>query len=74
MAKAKVKNATFSWECTNKNGQSVKGEMMAASADVVRAELRKQGLTPKKGKIKKKGGGLFSAQEKTDYNKRYCYF
>ena len=53
MAKAKVKNATFSWECTNAKGKTVKGETIAASADVVKAELRKQGLTPKKGKIKK---------------------
>ena len=65
MAKAKVKNATFSWECTNAKGQTVKGETIAASADVVKAELRKQGLTPKKGKIKKKGGSLFGSKEKT---------
>ncbi|PCI06307.1 MAG: type II secretion system protein F, partial [Gammaproteobacteria bacterium] len=50
MAKAKVKNATFTWECTNKKGTTVKGEMSAASMDVVKAELRKQGLIPKKGK------------------------
>ena len=42
MAKAKAKTANFSWECTNNKGQTVKGEMTAASADVVRAELRKQ--------------------------------
>ena len=60
MAKAKVKNATFTWECTNKKGQTVKGEMVAVSADVVRTELRKRGLTPKKGKIKKKGGGFLT--------------
>jgi type IV pilus assembly protein PilC len=50
--------ATFSWEGTNKAGTSVKGEMKAASPDVVKVELRKQGITPKAGKIKKKSAGL----------------
>ena len=59
MAKAKVKNATYNWECTNNKGQTIKGQSVAASADMVKAELRKQGLTPKKGKIKKKSGSLF---------------
>ena len=43
-AKAKAKNATYFWECTNKKGQSFKGEMVAVSSDVVKAELRKQGI------------------------------
>jgi type IV pilus assembly protein PilC len=60
MAKAKTKSATYSWEATNNKGQVVKGETIAASVDVVKAELRKQGLTPKNGKIKKKSAGLFS--------------
>ena len=67
MAKAKTKNATYSWAGTNKKGQTIKGEMTAASADVVKAELRKQGLTPKKGKIKKKGGSLFSERKKPQF-------
>ena len=62
MAKAKAKSATFSWEGTNNKGQTVKGETTAASIDVVKAELRKQGITPKKGKIKKKSAGLFAAR------------
>jgi type IV pilus assembly protein PilC len=74
MAKAKAKTATFSWECTNKKGQTVKGEMTAASADVVRAELRKQGLTPKKGKIRKKGGGLFTERKKPITTKDIAVF
>jgi type IV pilus assembly protein PilC len=73
-AKAKVKNATYSWECTNKKGQTFKGETVAASADVVKAELRKQGLTPKKGKIKKKGGGLFSERQKPITTKDIAVF
>ena len=63
MAKAKAekksKTVSFLWEGTNNKGSTIKGEMVAASADIVKAELRKQGITPKKGKIKKKSGGLF---------------
>ena len=73
-APAKPKTATYSWECTNKKGQTVKGEMTAASADVVKAELRKQGLTPKKGKVRKKGGGLFSPREKPITTKDIAVF
>ena len=73
-AKNKIKNATFSYECTNNKGQSIKGEMTAASADVVKAELRKQGLTPKKGKIKKKGGSLFAAKQKPITTKDIAVF
>ena len=56
--------ATFRWEGKNKQGTLVRGEMSAANADSVKLELRKQGITPKKGKIKKKGGGLFSGAGK----------
>ncbi len=73
-AKEKIKNATFSYECTNNKGQPIKGEMIAASADVVKAELRKQGLTPKKGKIKKKGGSLFAAKQKPITTKDIAVF
>ena len=63
MAKAKAekksKTVSFLWEGTNNKGSTIKGEMVAASADIVKAELRKQGITPKKGRIKKKSGGLF---------------
>ncbi len=72
--KTKVKNATYSWECTNKKGQTVKGEMTAASVDVVKAELRKQGLVPKKGKIRKKSAGLFAPREKPITTKDIAVF
>jgi len=65
MAKAKkAKSITFTWECTNAKGATIKGETTAASVDVVKAQLRKQGLTPKKGKIKKKGGSLLPTGKK----------
>ena len=73
-AKTKAKNTTFSWQATNKKGQIVKGETTAANADVVKAELRKQGLIPKKGKIKKKSGGLFAEREKSITTKDIAVF
>jgi type IV pilus assembly protein PilC len=74
MAYAKANNVTFTWEGINKKGQTVKGETMAASVDVVKAELRKLGLTPKQGKIKKKSNGLFSSQEKKITTKDIAVF
>jgi type IV pilus assembly protein PilC len=73
-AKTKVKNATYSWQCINKKGQTVKGQMSAASVDVVKAALRKQGLTPKKGKIKKAGGGLFAGKKQPITTKDIAVF
>ena len=73
-AKAKAKNTTFSWQATNKKGQVVKGETNAANADIVKAELRKLGLVPKKGKIKKKGGSLFSEKKKPITTKDIAVF
>ena len=78
MAKAKAKSKTtstmFTWQGTNKKGQSIKGEMMSISADLVKAELRKQGITPKNGKIKKKSGGLFASREKKITTKDIAVF
>jgi type IV pilus assembly protein PilC len=37
---------TFVWEGNDKRGVKMKGEMPAKSANLVRAELRKQGITP----------------------------
>ena len=64
----------FTWEGTNKKGQSVKGEMMSVSADLVKAELRKQNITPKNGRIRKKSKGLFSKKEKAITTKDIAVF
>jgi len=51
---------TFVWEGNDKRGVKMKGEMPAKSANLVRAELRKQGITPTVVKTKPKplfGGG-----------------
>ena len=54
MAKAAATTASFTWEGTNKQGKPIKGEITAESVDAVKAQLRKQGVIPKPGKIKKK--------------------
>lgn len=51
---ATTSTATFSWEGTNKQGKIIRGETTAVSIDAVKVELRKQGVIPKPGKIKKK--------------------
>ena len=54
---AKVKTITFQWEGLDKRGQKVEGEMMAENSAIVKAQLRKQGIVPKK--VKRKAEGLF---------------
>jgi type IV pilus assembly protein PilC len=44
----------FVWEGTDKRGTKMKGEVQSKSANLVRAELRKQGITPTIVKEKKK--------------------
>ncbi len=70
----KAKSFTFAWEGTNARGGTIKGETEAASADVVKAHLRKQGIVPKKGKIKKKGGGLFAPRAQAITTKDIAVF
>jgi type IV pilus assembly protein PilC len=50
----------FVWEGTDKRGIKMKGEQPAKNANIVRAELRRQGITPGMVKVKPKplfGGG-----------------
>ena len=47
----------FTWEGKDKRGVTMKGEQAAKSANMVRAELRKQGITP--GVVKAKPKPLF---------------
>ena len=56
--------ATFVWEGTNKQGKIIRGEISATNIEAVRAELRKRGVTPKPGKVKRKGKSLFSSKGK----------
>ncbi|VAW64959.1 Type IV fimbrial assembly protein PilC [hydrothermal vent metagenome] len=53
----KIVKSTFTWEGKNKSGKILKGQIIASNMDLVKAELRKQGIVPKK--VKKKSAGLF---------------
>ncbi len=55
MAQKKLSKTTFQWEGKNKDGRMVKGQITAASQNVVKAELRKQGIVPKKVTKQSKG-------------------
>ncbi len=54
---------TFVWEGTDKRGIKMKGEQPAKTANMVRAELRRQGITPQVVKVK--GKPLFGGAGKT---------
>ncbi len=49
----------FVWEGTDKRGKKMKGETQARNANLLRAELRKQGITP--GTVKAKSKPLFGS-------------
>jgi len=57
----KIVKHTFAWEGKNKSGKILKGQITAVSIDLVKAELRKQGIVPQK--VKKKSAGLFGANK-----------
>jgi type IV pilus assembly protein PilC len=52
--RAGVELTTFVWEGTDKRGKKMKGEQGAKNANLLRAELRRQGITPKVVKPKPK--------------------
>ncbi len=54
---SKVKEFTFLWEGTNREGKLVRGEMRAASTTVVSSTLRRQGVSTKKIKKQRVGSG-----------------
>ncbi|MFC3607198.1 type II secretion system F family protein [Stutzerimonas tarimensis] len=62
MAQKAVKTSTFTWEGTDRKGGTVKGELSGASIALVKAQLRKQGINPKK--VRKKAASLFGAGKK----------
>ncbi len=47
-AKSVSKEKTFLWQGTDKKGKKIKGQTIAANDALVRAMLRKQGITPSK--------------------------
>src|SRR5690625_1863570 len=62
MAQAVTKQRRFIWEGANQRGQRIKGELSAKSINLVKAELRRQGITPLK--VRKKPMSLLSGHRK----------
>jgi len=66
-----TKESTFVWEGKNKEGKAVRGEMRAASVNVVQSTLRRQGVT--NTKIKKqtfRGGGKVTEKDITLFTRQ----
>lgn len=60
MAKQKtLKKDTFVWEGVNREGKQVKGQSLSSNMGVVKAELRRQGIVPKK--VRKQSKPLFGS-------------
>lgn len=55
---AAAKTSTFAWEGTDRKGTKVTGELNGTSLALVKAQLRKQGISPTK--VKKKSASLFA--------------
>ncbi|WP_226506440.1 type II secretion system F family protein [Pseudomonas sp. MWU16-30317] len=62
MASKTVKTNVYIWEGTDRKGSSTSGEMTGASIPLIKAQLRRQGISP--GKIKKKTSSIFSKGKK----------
>ncbi|MEI6414783.1 MAG: type II secretion system F family protein [Pseudomonadota bacterium] len=60
--KATEQSNIYLWEGTDRKGARVKGETRASSPEVVRAELRRMGISPLK--VNKKAGSLFGSGRK----------
>jgi type IV pilus assembly protein PilC len=62
MASKAVKTNVYIWEGTDRKGSSIAGEMTGASVPMIKAQLRRQGISP--GKIKKKTSSIFGKGKK----------
>ena len=59
MAVAQIHPVIFLWEGRDKRGVKLKGQQVASNANLVRAELRRQGISPIR--VRKKPKPLFGA-------------
>ncbi len=71
-ARAGVVLETFVWEGTDKRGKKMKGEQASKNVNMLRAELRRQGITPQVVKLKRKA--LFGAAGKRITPKEIAVF
>ncbi len=72
VARSTMEMAPFVWEGTDKRGVKMKGEQLAKNANLLKAELRRQGITPKV--VKPKGKPLFGAAGKPVSAKDIAFF
>jgi type IV pilus assembly protein PilC len=72
VARATMELQPFVWEGTDKRGIKMKGEQLAKNANLLRAELRKQGINP--GQVKPKPKPLLGAAGKPVTAKDVAFF
>ncbi|MBH1852542.1 type II secretion system F family protein [Stenotrophomonas maltophilia] len=72
VARSTIELQPFVWEGTDKRGIKMKGEQLAKNANMLRAELRKQGINP--GQVKPKPKPLFGAAGKPVNAKDIAFF
>ena len=72
VARATMELQPFVWEGTDKRGVKMKGEQLAKNANLLRAELRRQGINP--GQVKVKPKPLFGGSGKTISTKDIAFF
>lgn len=72
VARATMELQPFVWEGTDKRGVKMKGEQLAKNANLLRAELRRQGINP--GQVKVKPKPLFGAAGKRVTPKDIAFF
>ncbi|VVN90198.1 type II secretion system F family protein [Pseudomonas fluorescens] len=59
MAVKAVKVSVYTWEGVDRKGTRMTGELSGHNPPLIKAQLRKQGITP--GKVRKKSSSIFSA-------------
>lgn len=72
VARSTMELQPFVWEGTDKRGVKMKGEQVAKNANLLRAELRRQGIMP--GMVKPKPKPLFGAAGKPVSSKDISFF
>ncbi|WP_102945221.1 MULTISPECIES: type II secretion system F family protein [unclassified Stenotrophomonas] len=72
VARSTMELQPFVWEGTDKRGVKMKGEQVAKNANLLRAELRRQGIMP--GVVKPKPKPLFGAAGKAVGSKDISFF